>query len=471
MPNNLKALDKFSKSFDESVIHRSIPSCDFNLLTSPNKSVEGRSPTDFCERMLKSFKSQNGVLGINTTLSTGRQLPDNNMTLSDAQLHWKQFPQGAVRETKEKGTKTDDISWTDVDIGSLLRIQSNAPLTKPTFVDLKNRLNAQNGIYEMQNITFVHGKANNTSVAETECSGIEHAQEHTVLAKTISPRKGKQPQLKLLFSIGQQGEGLNEFNEPVGVTVSPDGEIIVADYNNDRLQILSSEGKFIRAHSHYSRESGRQFPFICPAGIACDASGNITVVEKGRNRVVILSPAGVILNAFGRHGKEQGQFRGPHGVSMDARNRIIIADTMNCRVQVFDQEGNFLFMFGDKGPGKLNYPCYAIFHEGRFYVADTDNDCVKVFDTRGTFLRTFGDGLCAPSGIAVYKSKYLIICDYSNDCVKVCSLEGRVLSEFGTKGEGKDQFFGPEALAVTPQGKIAVSDKLNSRIQVLDLVI
>lgn len=169
--------------------------------------------------------------------------------------------------------------------------------------------------------------------------------------------------------------------------------------------------------------------------------------------------------------KKQGQFRGPHGIFIDARNRIIVTDTMNCRIQVFDREGNFLFLFGDKGPGKLNYPCYAIFHEGRFYVTDTDNDCVKVFDTRGSFLRTFADGLSAPSGIAVYKGKYLLVCDYSNDCVKICSLEGRVLSSFGSKGDGINQYCGPEALVVTPQGNIVVSDKLNSRIQVFDLVI
>lgn len=87
------------------------------------------------------------------------------------------------------------------------------------------------------------------------------------------------------------------------------------------------------------------------------------------------------------------------------------------------------------------------------------------------FLRTFADGLSAPSGITIYKSKYLLVCDYGNDCVKIFSLEGRVLGAFGSKGDGTDEFFGPEALAVTPQGKVVVSDKLNSRIQVLDLVI
>lgn len=470
MPNNLKALNTFSESFNEGVLHRNIPPCPVSLFTSSNPfeiiAVDGfreESPPDFGERMLKSLRAQSGVLDFKAALNTAQPIQVNNMTLPDAQLKWNHFPEESVRETKEREARNGDISWTEVDINSFLRTQSNLPLTKP-YVGLKNRLNAQNGIFEMQNITVVHDKSN-TDVAGTVWSEIQHVS----AAKRISPQKEKPPQFKQLFSIGYKAEELDEFDEPVGVTFNPDGEIIVADYNNDRLQTFSGEGNFIREYNHYSRESGKQFPFISPAGIACDASGNITVVEKGKNRVVVLSPAGIILHAFGRHGKEQGQFRGPHGVSIDARGRIIVTDTINRRVQVFDHEGNFLFMFGDKGPGKLNYPCYAIFHEGRFYVADTDNDCVKVFDTRGAFVRTFGHDFSAPSGIAVYKNKYLLVCDYSNDCVKLCSHEGRLLSKIGTSGEGKGQFFGPEAVAVTPQGKIAVTDKLNCRIQILDL--
>lgn len=471
MPNNLKALNTFSETFYEGVIHGNVLSC---LFTAQNPveivAVNGfreNSPTNVCERMLKSLRAQSGLLEIKATLNTAQPSQNDNMTSPDAQLYWKNFPEEAVRETKEQGAENGEMSWTDVrDINSLLRIQSNSPLAKP-YVDLRNRLNAKNGIFEMQNITVVHCDPSDM-VTGTEWRGIQNAS----AAKTMSPQKDKQPQFEQLFSTGHRGEELSEFDDPVGVAFNPDGDIVIADYNNDRLQVLSSEGNFIRAHNHYSRESGKQFPFISPAGVACDASGNITVVEKGRNRVVVLSPTGTILHAFGRHGKEPGQFRGPHGVSIDARSRIVVTDTMNCRVQVFDHEGNFLFMFGDKGPGKLNYPCYAIFHEGRFYVADTDNDCVKVFDTRGTFVRTFGHDFSAPSGIAIYKNKYLLVCDYSSDCVKVCSLEGRLLSKFsGISGEGKGQFLGPEAVAVTPEGRIAVSDKLNCRIQILDLVI
>lgn len=471
MPNNLKALNTFFEPFNEGVVHRSIPPCSTSLFATPKpfeiNTVNGlreSSPSDIRKRiMLKSLRAHSGVLDFKA-LSSAQSIPDDNMNTSDARLRCNYFPEEAICENRERGERNGDISWTEIDINNFLRSQSNLPLSTPC-VGLRNRLNGENGIFEIQNITFVHDKSD-SGVPGSEWNGIA---ENVPASKRTSPHKDKQPQVERLSCIGHKGEEFKEFDEPVGVTFNQDGDIIIADCNNDRLQVFSNDGNFIRVYDRYSRESGKLFPFRSPAGVACDASGNIAVAEKGKNRVVVLSPAGIILHAFGRHGREQGQFRGPHGVSVDARSRIIVTDTMNCRVQVFDHEGNYLFMFGNQGPGKLNYPCYAIFHEGRFYVADTDNDSVKVFDTRGTFLRTFGDNFSAPSGIAVYKDKYLLICDYSNDCLKVFSLEGRMLSKFGTMGEGNDQFFGPEAVAVNLQGKIAVSDKLNCRIQILDI--
>ena len=468
MPNNLKVLS----SIHENMLQRHIPSA--LLQFSSSKPVEflatgngfhDSSSSEFCEKMAKTLMVHNGVLETKATLRTSvaNEIPSDDSTnlLKDTRIYWNNFPEKAVHKTQDKKARTVN-SWKDFEIDSCLEIHSSLPQTTP-LVELKNHLNAQHGVFEMHNISIVHGKC------DTGVNGTDWPQTVSE-AKILSHYNDKPPQFKLLFSAGQKGEGFGEFDEPVGVTFHPDGEIIVADYNNDRLQVLSSEGEIVRVHDHYSRESGKRFAFICPAGIACDRDGNMVVVEKARNRLVALSPAGTILHAFGRHGKEQGQFRGPHGVSVDAHSRIIVTDTINSRIQVFDEEGNFLFMFGNKGPGKLNYPCYAIYHEGLFYVADTDNDCVKVFDTRGMFLRSFGDGCSAPSGIAVYKDKYLLVCDYSNDCVKVFSLSGRMLNKIGTTGEGYGEFFGPEAIAVSPEGKIVVSDKLNCRLQIFGLV-
>jgi len=53
-----------------------------------------------------------------------------------------------------------------------------------------------------------------------------------------------------------------------------------------------------------------------------------------------------------------GLFTEPSGVAVNAQNDIIVADTNNHRIQIFDREGRFKFQFGDQGKrdGQLMYP-------------------------------------------------------------------------------------------------------------------
>ena len=45
----------------------------------------------------------------------------------------------------------------------------------------------------------------------------------------------------------------------------------------------------------------------------------------------------------------EGQFTEPSGVAVNAQNDIIVADTNNHRIQIFDKEGRFKFQFGECG--------------------------------------------------------------------------------------------------------------------------
>ena len=61
---------------------------------------------------------------------------------------------------------------------------------------------------------------------------------------------------------------------------------------------------------------------------------------------------------FGEFGVMEGQFTEPSGVAVNAQNDIVVADTNNHRIQVFDKEGRFKFQFGECGKrdGQLLYP-------------------------------------------------------------------------------------------------------------------
>ena len=102
-----------------------------------------------------------------------------------------------------------------------------------------------------------------------------------------------------------------------------------------------------------------------------------------------------ILFTFGRHGRGNGQFNYPTGVAISPSGDIVVADTGNNRIQVFDSTGRFLRAIGiggSYGDGKLALPYgVALSPTGDIVVADTDNHRVQVFDSTGKFLRKFGD--------------------------------------------------------------------------------
>ena len=62
----------------------------------------------------------------------------------------------------------------------------------------------------------------------------------------------------------------------------------------------------------------------------------------GNARVHKFSPDAKYQSSWGEPGTAPGQFNLPHGVWIDRRGRVLVADRENDRVQVFDQNGKLL---------------------------------------------------------------------------------------------------------------------------------
>jgi DNA-binding beta-propeller fold protein YncE len=83
--------------------------------------------------------------------------------------------------------------------------------------------------------------------------------------------------------------------------------------------------------------------------VAIAANGNIFVADghspnkSNGARVVKYSPDGKFLKAWGRLGPEPGNFKEPHDIYVGgSKGYVYVADRLNNRVQVFDQDGNFV---------------------------------------------------------------------------------------------------------------------------------
>jgi DNA-binding beta-propeller fold protein YncE len=184
-----------------------------------------------------------------------------------------------------------------------------------------------------------------------------------------------------LFSFGSPGAANGQFNFPQGVAVDASGNIVVADTNNNRIQVFTSAGAHLFSFGSGPGPADGQFNF--PQGVAVDASGNIVVADTNNNRIQVFTSAGAHLFSFGSGpGPADGQFNQPSGVVVDASGNIVVADTNNHRIQVFTSAGAHLFSFGSSGTatGQFSTPRgVAVNAAGNIIVADTGNNRIQVF--------------------------------------------------------------------------------------------
>ncbi len=129
--------------------------------------------------------------------------------------------------------------------------------------------------------------------------------------------------LLTLGKAGVAGDGPDTFNRPSDVVTAPNGDIFVADGHggdsNARIVKLSKDGKFIKAWGKKGTAPGE---FDVPHAIAIDSQGRIFVGDRSNNRVQIFDQDGNFL-------AEWKQFGRPSGIFIDANDTIYVADHMS----------------------------------------------------------------------------------------------------------------------------------------------
>ncbi|XP_055310216.1 RING finger protein nhl-1 isoform X8 [Sitodiplosis mosellana] len=215
--------------------------------------------------------------------------------------------------------------------------------------------------------------------------------------------------------------------------------------------------------------------FTWPRGIAVGPDNSIVVADSSNHRVQVFDSNGIFVKEFGQYGNGEGEFDCLAGVAVNRIGQYIIADRYNHRIQVLDPQGRFLRSFGTQGiaDGKFNYPWGVTTDAlGFIYVCDKENHRVQVFQSDGTFVGKFGTcgkeegNLEHPHYIAVSNTNRVIVSDSNNHRIQVFDVNGRVLSTFGNEGSEEGQFKFPRGVAVDDQGYICVADSGNNRIQI-----
>ncbi|HHB90025.1 MAG TPA: TIGR03663 family protein [Anaerolineae bacterium] len=234
------------------------------------------------------------------------------------------------------------------------------------------------------------------------------------------------PDGQVVNAWGSFGDQPGQFNEPWDVAVGPDGNVYVADTWNHRIQKFTPEGEFMTAWGSFvstDGQLGQMGVFWGPRAIAFTQDGNLLVTDTGNKRVQVFTPEGEPITQFGGAGIEEGYFDEPVGIAVDAEGNIYVADTWNQRIQKFSPDFQFLKAWpvpGWEGQDILMKPYLAVDSNHWVYAADPTGWRVLVWDAQGNPKAAWGEYGAGPgqfgylNGVAVAPDGFIWVADADN---------------------------------------------------------
>ena len=137
--------------------------------------------------------------------------------------------------------------------------------------------------------------------------------------------------------------GANHFIMPHGLAVDKDNNVWVTDVALQQIFKFSHEGKLLMKLGIAKEPGNDSLHFNLPTDIAFADDGTFYVSDGyGNSRVVKFSSSGKFIKSWGTYGSKPGEFIIPHGIAIDGKNIIYVADRQNNRIQLFDTSGTFL---------------------------------------------------------------------------------------------------------------------------------
>jgi trimeric autotransporter adhesin len=364
--------------------------------------------------------------------------------------------------------------------------------------------------------------AGNLFIADTDNSRIRKISPAGIITTVAGKEHEEFEGFSLMRDMGDGGKATSALlTRPCGVAVDSMGNLFIADNYNNRIRKVSPAGiittvagtaninlypKFWAEYGGVGVDGGQatSTQLFGPEGIAVDSTGNLLIAETGNQRIRNVTSVGIITTLAGKKtitfsgdGRKatSALLNSPHGIAVDSKGNLFIADTGNHRIRKVTPAGVINTIVGDgvsgySGDGlaaiaaQLARPCgLAVDSKGNLYIADTGNSRIRKVTPAGVITTIAGNGtsgysgdggqatsaqLAEPIGIALDSAGNLFIADSGNHRIRKVATHGVIttVAGNGTGGYSGDdgqatsaQLNRPEGIAVDSAGNLFIVDR------------
>ncbi len=256
---------------------------------------------------------------------------------------------------------------------------------------------------------------------------------------------------------------------PRALATSPAKELYVLD-DSGRILVYDQMNKLIRQWRMPESSVGK------PEGIRVLQDGRVAIADTHYHRVVFFDQQGNLLSMFGQEGEQPGEFTYPVDLMQDPSGYLYVAEYGGKdRIQKFTPDGKFVLEFGGLGTGvgEFQRPSGMVWIDSKIYVADAINNRVQVFDEQGKSIQVLDwadqGGLYYPYDIALSPHGQLFFVEYGACRVSVADPAGKLVAQFGHEGRGHHELWTPWAVTVSEDHRVFIADTGNRRIVQLTL--
>lgn len=178
---------------------------------------------------------------------------------------------------------------------------------------------------------------------------------------------------------GTAGSLEGQMKEPMGIAVSPGGNLFVVEKGNGRVEKFGPTGQIL---ANFGTPGTGEGQLKEPTAVAIAPDGSLWVADTGNNRIQEWTFTYSFVRQLGKEGTANGEFKRPDAIEVDPVGNVLVGDQNNGRVQEFNENGQFITRFGSSGSGTGQFSFtdpagIAVDAKGNVWVTDTGNNRIQ----------------------------------------------------------------------------------------------